>query len=179
MKKFLEKTLEDIIWNSNPKLLSERGLSIPPFKKRQLKIGGYGVADIVSIQRIHQFVHHEGKEYVHPDSYFEITVYELKKDLIDVNSFLQAVRYCKGISKYIERRNEGKKYKHRIFYNMKIVLVGSQIDKGPFIFLPDLIETYEQGIGKIGSLEFYTYDYDLDGIIFNEHKQYSYLNEFQ
>lgn len=48
---FLEKNLEDIIYETNNKYLRERGLFINGIKKRQLRIGNYGIADIVTFKK--------------------------------------------------------------------------------------------------------------------------------
>ena len=50
---FLEKDLEEIIYNTDKEMLTERGLPYHPFEtfKRQLKIGNYGIADLVSFKK--------------------------------------------------------------------------------------------------------------------------------
>ena len=49
--KFLEKDLEEIIWdaykNDKLSLINNRGLFINGLIKRQLRIGNYGIADLV------------------------------------------------------------------------------------------------------------------------------------
>lgn len=54
MKEFFEKTLEDIIFNTDNELLCEHGLLISGKKLRQVKIGNYGIADLITcnIERI-------------------------------------------------------------------------------------------------------------------------------
>lgn len=48
MNDFLEKTLEDIIFETSNDDLKERGLWICGNKKRQVKIGNYGIADLIT-----------------------------------------------------------------------------------------------------------------------------------
>ena len=63
--KFLEKDLEQIIYESSNKLLREKGLNIRGKKYRQLRIGNYGIADIISVRRYEDCLY--------------INIYELKK----------------------------------------------------------------------------------------------------
>ena len=49
--KFLEKDLEQIIFESGRDSLRERGLSISGKLLRQLRIGNYGIADLVEFVR--------------------------------------------------------------------------------------------------------------------------------
>jgi hypothetical protein len=48
---FLEKDLEDIIFDSPNEELRKRGLNIWGKKKRQLNIGNYGRADIITYDK--------------------------------------------------------------------------------------------------------------------------------
>lgn len=81
--KFLEKDLEDIIFNADNESLQSRGLEIRGFKKRQLNIGNYGIADIVTFERSN-YIDEEYAEYVGGENKTHsrpiITVYELKKN---------------------------------------------------------------------------------------------------
>jgi hypothetical protein len=146
--KFLEKDLEQIIFETSEHDLDERGLFVPGKRLRQVNIGNYGIADMITYYR-NPF----DKEIV-------ITVFELKKDLITVDAFLQAIRYCKGIREYLEHRKFNS-FKYEIKYNM--VLVGSGIeDKSGFIYITDFSE----------NISFYTYSYKFDGLRFNEESGY-------
>lgn len=116
---FLEKDLEQIIFETDNATLVERGFLINGKKIRQLRIGNYGIADIVTFWRTSDII------------YFE--VFELKKDEISIRTLLQAYNYVKGIDHYLKLR--GFKTK---FY---ITLVGRKIDTSTsFCFLPDLID---------------------------------------
>ena len=49
--KFFEKDLEEIIYLSDKDKLSDRGLYLNGKLKRQLRIGNYGVADLIEYKR--------------------------------------------------------------------------------------------------------------------------------
>lgn len=154
--KFLEKDLEQIIWESDNQKLQERGLEINGKKFRQLRIGNYGIADLVTFTKpnyLPQCEYHEG--------YFEdgiITIYELKKDNISVSSFLQLLGYAKGIKTYLEK----KKLSHR--YNIEMILIGKEIDlNSTFCYLPNFLP----------NLTIYSYHYDLNGISFKDEGYYN------
>jgi hypothetical protein len=49
--KFLEKDLEEIIFNSCKIKLCNRGLTLPEKIKRQVRIGNYGVADLIGFEK--------------------------------------------------------------------------------------------------------------------------------
>jgi hypothetical protein len=155
--KFLEKDLEDIIYNTDPDELRKRGLFVHGKLFRQLNIGKYGIADIVCVERV-------GRELI-------INVLELKKEKIDVFSFLQALRYLKGISRYI------KDYRGiECDITFQITLIGKTIDlSNDFVYLSGFdIYTSDQ---ESSFLNICTYDYDFDGIKFNPVNDYSLKDE--
>lgn len=163
--KFLEKDLEQIIFEANPKDL--KFINLCSYKKRQLKIPGHGVADLVLFEKIYQ-KHADNKKckVEIEDVGLKITVCELKKDKIGISAFLQAIRYCKGLQDYFISRN---------FFSFifEIVLIGKDLDKtGSLMYMPDLINistntldsfTFDCGLKAIN---FYTYNYDFDGVKF-------------
>ena len=80
--KFLEKDLEDIIFEAPREELAKRGLHIEGKMYRQLRIGNYGIADLVTIQR--PIMIPDGKNYYDfdvqvecDDDTGEIMIYEL------------------------------------------------------------------------------------------------------
>lgn len=153
--KFLEKNLEDIVFETKNELLRQRGLPIYGKKLRQVKIGNYGVADLITLSRV-------------PEDYkLIITVYELKKDVIGASAFFQAIRYCRGIQDYYEY------FKYEDYsIELNIVLIGSDIDKSSdFIYLPDVINSSDFYV------HFLTYNYKFDGIYFDEHSGYVLKNK--
>lgn len=171
--KFLEKDLEDIIFESDKDELFKRGLFIYGKLYRQVRIGNYGVADLISVKRIPTDIRNGKRgEFA---SHLDITIYELKKDKIDVHTFIQAVRYAKGISRYFE------KYRTNIKVQFKVVLIGSEIsmnDDFTYItdmFTPDIPSAFYSP--AINSVTFYKYKYNFDGIYFENHDQYYLINE--
>lgn len=160
--KFLEKDLEQIIFETRNELLREKGLSISGKKVRQLRLGNYGIADIVTITKP-DFIPSTEPKY---NGFFEdciyIDIYELKQDKISVSAFLQACGYYKGISTYISKHNKLKRQ-----YKIRLNLVGKSIDTASeFIYLPDIFD----------DIYFYTYDYDFNGITFTHQCGYCLTN---
>lgn len=161
---FLEKDLEQIIWETESSKLEDRGLyNISGIKKRQVRIGNYGILDLMTVKRC---------ESPSGLKYLSITVFELKKESIGSETFLQAVRYCKGISRYLDERGFWE-------FELNISIIGKNIDpNSSVIFLPDLIQGSDFGnLGKIASMNILTYSYDFDGISFKDHTGYKLINE--
>lgn len=141
---FLEKDLEDIIFEAmqkDPTLLCERGLhNLPhsPYKVyRQLKLGVYGRADIVSIS-------------YNPDYPIIVNIYELKRGELDISSLLQLSKYIAAVKRFAK------------FANLNILVCGTLIGRsikqeGEFVFLFDYV---------CSLLSVYTYDYGINGIEF-------------
>jgi hypothetical protein len=158
--KFLEKDLETIIYESGRGLLEQRGLFIEGKFLRQVKIGNYGIADLIAYTR----------PYYKKDKIFfpgQITIIELKKEKIGISSFLQSLQYVKGVIGYLQ--NKGVSH----LFDINIVLIGKELDtQGSFCFIPDLLNV--QGCGKI---EFYTYDFKIDGISFKIEDCYDLKND--
>ncbi len=141
---FLEKDLEDLIWDSyhkNYEIINNRGLPMQGTAFRQLNLGSYGIADIVTI--LMETHRHKG---MYPHRILDITVYELKKDQINIETLLQALGYCKGIERHIEDVYDS------IFSEVRfeIILVGKTVEiNSNFCYLPDFIGTLEKElIGK-------------------------------
>lgn len=164
--KFLEKDLEDIIWESDNEKLEEKGLDISGKKFRQLRIGNYGISDIVTVSKDSYYNGFRDMPFLN------ITVYELKKEKVGVSAFFQAVQYCKGIKTYLEKR------KPRITYALNIVLCAKEVDTtGSLIFLTDLLNTYSDPSNCIQKFSMYSFDYTIDGIEFKDHSDYNFINK--
>lgn len=145
---FLEKDLEQIIWETDRNLLLEKGICIEGKMYRQLKIGRYGIADLVTFSKRGRCIH--------------FTVYELKKDNIGIAAFMQAYSYVKGITEYLNKRGF-------FLTTFEVVLIGKKLDmSGSFCFLSDLID----------NLRFYTYYVDITGLQFKEEYNYSLKDGF-
>ena len=167
--KFLEKNLEDIIFESDADELSERGLEIYGKLYRQFNLGKYGIADLVLYHKCEYDI--EKRSSHRADCL--VTVFELKRKLIDINALMQAVRYVTGLIFY------NKKHYKNYTFQYKIVLIGSEIDSKPeFLYFPELIISNYQNtqldIDKIVGIEFVKYSYGLDGINFDYPYPYLY-----
>lgn len=165
---FIERDLEDIIFNAPVNELRKRGLSSMAYWNdahtyRQMTIGNYDIADIVQYKRYSE-PYYEYNTLCY-NSYLDFNVMELKKNLINIDTLLQAIGYCKGILKFIESRNT-----FDIQSKFTVTLIGKKIDKSNFIYLPDIVNSEDF------FLKLYTYDYNYDGIKFIEHDGYSLAN---
>ena len=164
--KFFEKDLEEIIYLSDKDKLSDRGLHLYGKLKRQLRIGNYGIADLVEHKRPYYHT------YALRCMKGEINVLELKKDKIGVSAFFQSLNYIKGIQAYLEKHNK------EDLYNYRITLIGSEIDtNSSFCYLGDLFscdieEQYLDTDAKI-TIDVFTYHYGLDGIEFKQITNYN------
>ena len=162
---FLEKDLEEIIFNTPSGILLERGLPIFGIKKRQLRLGKYGIADLVTIEW----------DSLYLDKHYIITIYELKKDKIGISSFLQVLGYAKAIKSYLEDVRNISNFK------IKIVLIGKEVDTtGSFCYIPELFSNDSSGValGQIYDVNFYTYNFDINGFNFKSHYGYGIKNPF-
>lgn len=158
---FLEKNLEDIIFESDRNELSDRGLYISGKLFRQFNLGKYGIADLVMYTK-NEYDDEDKSPY---NAEYLVTVFELKKGKIDFNALIQAFRYVVGLIFYNKEH-----YKDNTF-QYKISLVGSKIDiSEEFLYLPELITSdYADPkieIDKIIEIEFIKYSYDLGGVNF-------------
>lgn len=162
---FLEKDLEQIIWEADNELLQEKGLSINGIKKRQLRIGNYGVADIVTFNKMYEY-DYDNNIYL---PYLDITIFELKKDKVGIGAFLQSLKYCKGICTYF------KLYRKNIKIKLNITLASKEVDiSGDFIYLTDLI--YSDSFGYINNIDFYSFKYNINGIQFKKECKYDLIH---
>lgn len=165
--KFLENDLEEIIYTSGREVLWKRGLFITGKLKRQVKIGNYGIADLIEFER--PFYDGPNHEYFMPG---RITVYELKKDKVGISALLQAISYAKGILEYLRKR---KLNRH---YIIDIKLIGRTIDdKGSFCYIENLLSInndFYDDYNRLehGTINFCTYDYDIEGIHFKDMSNY-------
>lgn len=163
--KFLEKNLEDIIFDAPNDALSKRGLRIDGKKFRQLRIGNYGVADLVTVKRV---------PCIHDNELTRcllITVFELKSGWISSAAFFQAISYAKGIQSYLLKVRKFNSFK------INITLIGSIVKSdSSFCYLSDLFK-HSDDLGQINNLSFYQYDYNIDGISFKRSTDFKLDNE--
>ena len=143
-----EKDLEEIIFNTPNEVLIEKGLPIYGKKYRQLRIGNYGISDIITIKR--------------DIGCLFITIYELKKDNAGISAFLQAVRYAKGVKSYMNKR------KPNLLIDIDIVIIGKKIDThSDYIYLEQFFF----------SLSNYSFTYGINGMEFKKEYNYCLTNE--
>ena len=158
---FFEKDLEDILFESNPDDLIERGFHhMSRFKKRQVRIGAYGIADIIGVHR-------------NPNSNQLIfRVYELKRNKVNQESIIQCIRYMHGLYRYLIKKRYGDLSKYLI--SIHGVVVGGEVRTDTdLIYLPDMIGRYD----GIFQMQLFTYNYKVDGIRFQQHSYYKLAEE--
>lgn len=160
---FLEKDLEEIIYNASNDKLEEKGLYLNGKKIKQLPLKS-GRADILVCSKYSSY--HTGFK----NSYIHFDILELKKGKIGISAFLQAIRYADNLKVYLDDN------KPNLKYNISITLIGSKIDdSGSFCYLSNLMEydpLFEPQNNLIG-LRFYTYKIGIDGIEFKYEKMNS------
>jgi len=150
----LEKEIEDIIFSTPNHVLNKRGLPLRGTKFRQVNLGSYGIADIVCVD-----IKYDGYWYIN------IQVVELKRDLIDVNTLMQASRYVKGIYSMLDDIIPDR------YVSLECILVGKTIQtNGDFVFLMDLMTNAKA----------YTLSIDIiTGAIFKREYGYTIRNEMR
>ena len=154
----LEKELEDLIYGciqeDKVSLLRERGLRVVgkyEVFKRQADLGGYGRLDFVG------FNFHASNQSFGCRKSLKVGVFEIKKGEINIDTYLQAIRYCKGIEHYIDEKYDW------IDPDFEVCLIGTSISKDDFSYLPDYID----------NLHIYTTKIDLEkGITFKLERGY-------
>jgi len=173
---FLEKDLEDIIFDNAQTLegiyqLKERGLPITGIPYRQVNFGSYGIADLITVTTKKEidgdgtrndFV--MGYQSVLVANVMEFTIYELKKDEVNVGTLKQALNYAKAIKLAFSDSDISLSR----YPNIKIVLIGNTVEKSSsFVYMPDFFN----------NLSIYTYEYAINGIAFKEHSEYRQTKE--
>ena len=152
MKNFLERDLEQIIYETDQTELTNRGLHCLYYDKifRQVNLGAYGVADIITVK------YRKGS-----CRQFCVTIYELKQSEINVSTLMQCCRYLYAIKDFISNN-----YPDYPTLNLeyKIVIVGERINtNSDFTFL----------LSSMPNTSAFTYKYKFNGISFAEHGEYA------
>lgn len=149
----LEKDIEEILYEyiDDKETMKEHGFWCLEQKYyRQVNLGVYGIADIIGVS------FNKIKSY----RILSVTIYELKKDYINIDTLIQAARYVKAIERIFNNKNKELLKISKI--NVRIVLIGREIEiDSDFVFLADFID------------DVYLYTYSLDfisGLRFNSHK---------
>jgi len=133
--KFNEFDLEEAIWQDYKTTGGEQTalscLMLGSIMKRQLRIGNYGVADLVGFDID---IAPNGKVGI------SATVYELKRGCIDIKALLQSCRYAAGLKHLVNIK----------FININIVLIGSSIDmSSEFVYLLDRLNNVDLYIAHL------------------------------
>lgn len=149
---FLEKNLEDIIFNAaqteeGRSQLQERGLDLHGLTLRQVCIGD-GIADLINIST-------DGRK---GSRILRVSVIELKKEELNINTLTQSIRYFHAINDIIRRVKSHCKGENPTWHCVapSIILIGKSITADLQMLLP-----------VISPIEVYTYSYTMDGISFN------------
>jgi len=140
---FLERDLEDILFNSSKEEVIKRGLYCFNYNLifRQVRIGGYGVIDLLTVS-----YHRKSKGII-------INIYELKNKKLSSETFWQLLRYIKAIKHVLSAVDKSNHY-----LNISGIMIGREIDlSNDFCYLPTLQS----------EIEIFTYEYNLDGMKFN------------
>lgn len=165
--KFLESDLEEIIMKSSCKKLSDRGLYLSDLKRRQVRIGNYGIADIVCYDKGYREWSERGL-IIHEKP--AITVCELKKDKVSLSAFAQGCNYVKGIQDYFTQK--GRDIRE---YNWRLILIGKEVDENSsLIYMPDLFMDMNNQSTAL-ELSIFKYQYDLEGLMFIDVYGYSLI----
>lgn len=137
---FLEKDLETILYETPQELVRDRGLGIFNYDQifRQVQIGNYGIADIITVSTT--------------SKWSNIMIYELKNKLVNTAAFWQLIRYMRGIEWFIEQGNLRERF------SVYGVLVGRDMDMtGELCYIPEVTN----------NIKIYTYDYKMTGMNFS------------
>lgn len=133
---FLEKDLEDIIFYADKGELVNRGLfvgsatDVPTHYFRQVKLGNYGVCDLLSIS-------------LYGDVY-SVTIYELKRKDVNKDTFFQILRYARGVQHLAKLKNKS--------VEIDMCMIGRKVDLSDFVYLPNIFDNVY--------IFTYNYDYD-------------------
>jgi hypothetical protein len=154
--KFLEKDLEDLIYNHSDRM-EDKGLDLNRYKSggpvlfRQVNLGSYGIADLINVEII--FNDDWKNDRHNKRRWIVINVIECKQGVIDVNAYMQAKRYVSGVKALYDKHNL--KNTH---LETHITLIGSDIQQnGDFVYAYSL--DFKCSI--------YTYKYGVDGLEFD------------
>jgi hypothetical protein len=161
--KFLEKDLEEIIFSADNSELLNRGLYLYKNKIRQLKLGNYGICDILAWQKHNDYFH---------GNILKIQIIELKQNEVNFHTLSQSLKYARAIQRYLQFR------KSKIVYQIDIVLIGKIVnDIDSTFYLPTLFNSNEDKYQAINNINIYSYGYEIDGLKFYDFNDIRLKNE--
>ena len=142
-----EKELEDWIFNADSETLAQIGLEEFSNCKRfrQVTIGDYGRADIITVSKSYN----EFVQKTYP--MLDINIYELKINPVTSEDIDQVLRYSTAVSELFNNRAIAPSV------NMQCYLIAPSITSGHYIL-------------NHSDVVFITYEFDIAGFKFTEHK---------
>ena len=133
-----EKELEDCIWDAITKNkyneLAKNGfyLDFGATFYRQFNFTPYGVCDLCSVR----FSKDDYSQW-----HAHVNIYELKKDTVNEDTFLQAIRYAKAVQMMAVEWNTFHARKNWINIHINIHLIGKSVKTtNEFIYLTDIFD---------------------------------------
>jgi hypothetical protein len=154
----IEKDLEDMIYDAckskeGMQFLNERGLPISGKVYRQVNIGNYGIADLITVTYSHRYWNEVFLENTIRARHFFIDIYELKRDKVGIAALLQVCRYRVGLEYLFLRR-----FKNiQTTFEVRLHLIGSGVETGTdFLYLTEQVQ----------ALHLHTYRFQFDGLHF-------------
>lgn len=144
----LEKEIEDLVYEvarEDTAPIRERGFPMRGKVLRQVDLGSYGIADLITFRFNSQVI--------------SLQIIEIKRDDVNAQTLMQAARYAKGAEIFMNKH-----YPHlaKRMLDIEILLLGKKIDlSGDFPFLLDYTR---QARAYTFSLDVFT------GLRFLEHK---------
>ncbi|GAB3988031.1 hypothetical protein GCM10028807_09740 [Spirosoma daeguense] len=163
----LEKDLEDMVYNASKSesgraFLAERGLDIYGTLFRQVGLGSYGIADLVTISYNPNKLPNGAREC-------RIDIYELKKGVVTIDALGQALRYKEAIEHFLSESP----LKFIFYYG--IHLIGDSIDWSRDFLPMAKAAAKADEIASVASIYVYTYQFDYDGLRFSQ----SSVNDYE
>lgn len=146
----IEKDLEDILFEcmsseEGQKALAERGLTTKGLVFRQVDLGAYGRIDLLTVEFVKN-----SEGYL-----LTFTIYELKKDEVNVNTLVQGSRYVSGLRRIVYKEIQDDK--RFIDVNINLRMIGNSVRMDDFVLLYNNIKN---------SVEIYTYNFSVKGFVF-------------
>lgn len=154
---FLEKDLEDLIYQTPIDNLKERGYrreSLLTHVIRQPNLGHYGKPDLV------EFGWHWFSDPGMHRAFIRIV--ELKKGAIGLKACVQGARYRVGLMHWIREMKPFIEDDSSI----EVLMIGRELDLSDNVFL----------MAELEHFEFMTYSYDIDGLRFKKVYPGNYIN---
>ena len=134
-----EKEFEDVLMDNQEILSGEFG---GDYFERQVKLFGYGTADIIG-------VHTEHDDLM---AVMNINIYELKIGKIDFNAIGQVCRYVKAVKRFV-RKNKRPSKLSGLAIHVSGIVIGSKMGSGDVCYLSDAIEDVSAYSYKIDAID--------------------------